>query len=216
MKVWIGILGVVGLLSTSLMAVESKVVIGDFANQQLKAWETKTFKGQTQYQLVKEGQRWVLKAQAKAAASGLTRKIKVDLTKTPFLNWSWRVDQALLPLNEQTKAGDDYAARIYVIVDGGLLVWNSKAVNYVWSASSARGSAWGNAYLPKNAHMLAVRGKQDKTGVWVTEKRNVRADFQSLLGVDIQAIDGVALMSDSDNSATETAASYGDIFFSAH
>lgn len=216
MKIGIGILGVVGLLSTSLMAAEPKVLISDFADQQLKAWEPKVFKGQTQYQRVQEGQRWVLKAQAKAAASGLTRKIKVDLTKTPFLNWSWRVDQALPLLNEQTKAGDDYAARIYVIIDGGLLVWNSKAVNYVWSASSARGSAWGNAYLPKNAQMLAVRGKQDKTGVWITEKRNVRADFQNLLGVDIQAIDGVALMSDSDNSAAETAASYGEIFFSAH
>lgn len=216
MKLWLGILGFVGLLSTSLMAAEPKVLIGDFASQQLKAWEPKVFKGQTQYQLVQEGQGWMLKAKAKASASGLTRKIKVDLTKTPFLNWSWRVDQALPLLKEQTKAGDDYAARIYVIVDGGLLVWNSKAVNYVWSGSSARGSAWGNAYLPKNAQMLAVRGKQDKTGVWVTEKRNVRADFQNLLGVDIQAIDGVALMSDSDNSGAETAASYGDIFFSVH
>ncbi len=215
MKLWILSLSCVGFLSTSLMAAESKVVIGDFSNQQLKTWDSKVFKGQTRYQLVKEGQRWVLKAQAKGAASGLTRKIKVDLTKTPFLNWSWRVDQVLPSLDEQSKAGDDYAARLYVVVDGGLLVWNSKAMNYVWSGSSARGSSWGNAYLPKNATMLAVRGQQDKTGVWMTEKRNVRADFQKAFGVDIQSIDGVALMTDSDNSGAETAASYGDIYFSA-
>ena len=203
------------LLSTNLSAAEANQVIGEFSARQLAPWDSKSFKGLTQYQLVKDGQRWVLSAKSQAAASGLTRKIKVDLTQTPFLNWSWRVDQPLAALNERTKAGDDYAARLYVIVDGGLLVWNSKAVNYVWSGSSARGATWGNAYLPKNAQMLAVRGKQDKTGVWVTEKRNVRADFQKLYGVDIQAIDGVALMTDSDNSGGEAAAQYGDIFFSA-
>lgn len=203
------------LLSTSLYAADSKLPIGEFSAKQLQAWDDKIFKGKTQYQLVQDGQRWVLSAKSKAAASGLTRKIEVDLTKTPFLNWSWRVDQALPALEEQTKAGDDYAARIYVIVDGGLLVWNSKAVNYVWSGSSARGTTWGNAYLPKNAQMLAVRGKQDKAGVWVTEKRNVRADFKKLYGVDIQAIDGIALMTDTDNSGGEAAAKYGDIFFSA-
>lgn len=203
------------LLSTNLLAAEANPLIGEFSARQLAAWDSKSFKGATQYQLVQDGQRWVLSAKSQAAASGLTRKIKVDLTQTPFLNWSWRVDQPLPALNEQTKAGDDYAARLYVIVDGGLLVWNSKAVNYVWSGSSARGATWGNAYLPKNAQMLAVRGKQDKTGVWITEKRNVRADFQKLYGVDIQTIDGVALMTDSDNSKSEAAAKYGDIFFSA-
>ncbi|MFZ1343261.1 DUF3047 domain-containing protein [Thiothrix eikelboomii] len=203
------------LLSTNLLAAEANPLIGEFSARQLAAWDSKSFKGATQYQLVQDGQRWVLSAKSQAAASGLTRKIKVDLTQTPFLNWSWRIDQPLPALNEQTKAGDDYAARLYVIVDGGLLVWNSKAVNYVWSGSSARGATWGNAYLPKNAQMLAVRGKQDKTGVWITEKRNVRADFQKLYGVDIQTIDGVALMTDSDNSKSEAAAKYGDIFFSA-
>lgn len=204
------------LLSTRLCLAEGQIAIGEFSKQQIQVWDTKVFKGKTKYQLVQEGQRWVLKATSKATASGLTRKLRVDLNKTPVLNWSWRVDQALPSLNEQTKAGDDYAARIYVIVDGGLLVWNSKAVNYVWSGSSARGATWRNAYLPKNAQMLAVRGKQDKAGIWVNEKRNVRADFQKLYGVDIQSIDGVALMSDSDNSGAETAATYGDIFFSAH
>lgn len=216
MRLKLGSLLCAYLLSTNLWAAEDKIAIGDFSKQQLQGWETKVFKGKTQYQLVQEGQRWVLSAKSQAAASGLTRQIKVDLTKTPFLNWSWRVDQTLPLLNEQTKAGDDYAARIYVIVDGGLLVWNAKAVNYVWSGSSARGATWGNAYLPKNAQMLAIRGKQDKAAVWVSEKRNIRVDFQKLYGVDIQAIDGVALMSDSDNSEAATAATYGDIFFSAH
>ena len=203
------------LFSSAAFAAGETLPIGEFSKGQLNGWDKKSFSGQTQYQLVQEGNLKVLKATSNAAASGLTRKIRVDLNKTPFLNWSWRIDQQLPGLNEQSKAGDDYAARIYVVVDGGLLVWNSKAVNYVWSSNSPRGKTWGNAYLPKNAMMTAVRGSQDKVGGWVREKRNVKADFKVLFGEDIDEIDGVALMTDTDNSKGSTSAAYGDIFFSA-
>ncbi len=203
------------LLGNLAIADGNTIPVGEFSKGQLAGWEPKVFSGKTQYQLVKEGNNTVLKATSNSAASGLTRKIEVDLSKTPFLNWSWRIDNKLAALNEQTKAGDDYAARIYVVVDGGLLVWNSKALNYVWSSHSPRGKEWGNAYLPNNAKMMAVRGSQDKAGGWVREKRNVAADFQRLFGTRILAIDGVALMTDTDNGKGQASAAYGDIYFSA-
>lgn len=206
---------VVGLLLSTWVGADSPVVpVGEFSRGQLQGWEAKVFSGKTDYQLVKENGQTVLKASSQSAASGLTRKIRIDLDKTPFLNWSWRVDKRLGKQDEQTKAGDDYAARLYVVVDGGLLVWRSKAVNYVWSSNQTRGKAWGNAFLPDNAKMLAVRGVQDKPGGWVQEKRNVKADFKTLFGEDIRYIDGVALMTDTDNGKGEVTAAYGDVFFS--
>ena len=204
-----------GLLLSSSVLAQGNIPVGEFSKGQLVGWEPKAFSGKTQYQLVKEGNNTILKASSNSSASGLGRKIRIDLTKTPVLNWSWRVDNKLEGLNEQSKQGDDYAARIYVVLDGGLLVWNTKALNYVWSANQPRGTAWGNAFVPNNAKMLAVRGQQDKVGGWVREKRNVRADFKRIYGQDVTHIDGVALMTDTDNSGGQATAAYGDIFFSA-
>lgn len=204
-----------GLLLSGSVLAQGNVPIGEFSKGQLAGWEPKAFSGKTQYQLVKEGNNTILKATSNSSASGLGRKMRVDLTKTPVLNWMWRVDNKLENLNEQTKQGDDYAARVYVILDGGLFVWNTKALNYVWSSNQPRGTTWGNAFLPKNAKMTAVRGTQDKVGGWVREKRNVRADFKRIYGQDITHIDGVALMTDTDNAKGQATAAYGDIFFSA-
>lgn len=213
MKTFIALIA--SLLIVNAGFADTRVSIGEFSKKQLSGWEPKVFKGKTHYQLVTEGNLTVLKATSNNAASGLGRRIKVDLTKTPFLNWSWRVDNKLGPLNEQSKAGDDYAARVYVILDGGLLPWRTKAMNYVWSSNSPRGKSWGNAFLPRNAKMLAVRGSQDKVGGWVREKRNVMADFKNIFGLNIKRIDGVAIMTDTDNSKGSASAAYGDIFFSA-
>ncbi|TCJ87053.1 DUF3047 family protein [Cocleimonas flava] len=202
------------LISGNAIAAD-KVPVGDFSAGNLSGWEQKSFSGTTSYNIVSDSGRKALKASSNKTASGLVRKIKVDLNKTPFLNWSWKVDGQLKGLNEQSKAGDDYAARVYVIIDGGLFPWNSKALNYVWSSNQNRGASWGNAYLPKNAKMTAVRGQQDRAGVWQKEKRNVKQDFKTLYGKNLTKIDAVAVMTDTDNGKGQVTAVYGDIFFTA-
>lgn len=152
-------------------------------------------------------------ASSEAAASGLVKKQRVDLNKTPFLNWSWRVENTLSPINEKSKKGDDYPARLYIIVSGGLFFWKTKALNYVWASEQKTGSVWPNAYT-SNAQMLAVESGGDRAGKWVHEKRNVKADLKKLFGEDIQYIDALALMSDTDNSKKTAISYYGDIFFS--
>jgi len=203
------------LLASAQASAAPRVNISDFANEQLQGWERKSFEGTTQYQVAQEGNLSILKATSRDAASGVAKRMRVDLQQTPFLNWTWRIGNQLQGVNEQSKSGDDYPARLYVVVDGGLIPWNSKAVNYVWASTSARGQSWGNAFLPNNAKMIAVRGAQDKPGGWVREKRNVRADFKRLFGKDIRYIDAVAIMTDTDNSGQQASAAYADVFFSA-
>ncbi|HPQ97064.1 MAG: DUF3047 domain-containing protein [Thiothrix sp.] len=199
--------------------VHADVMVGEFSKGQMargsSGWEVKVFSGNTNYNLGKDGRTTVLMAKSNGTASGLIRKIRVDLTKTPILNWSWRIDGRLAGLDERTKNGDDYAARIYLILDGGLMPWNSLALNYVWSSNTGRGQSWDNALMPKNAKMIAARGKADPVGKWVRERRNVRADFKRAFGQDIKFIDAVAIMTDSDNSRRSASAAYGDIYFTA-
>jgi len=200
--------------TTSAGAMVDRVSISNF-NQNLKGWEQKSFAGKTQYKIAIENGKKVLIADSMATASGLGKKIKVDLKKTPYINWSWKVDNTLKGLDETTKAGDDYVARLYVVKSGGPLLWKTKALNYVWSSNQSQEKIWRNAFQPKNAIMLAVRGNTDQPGQWVTEKRNVLEDFKRAFGKDIDNIDAVAIMTDTDNSMREASASYGEIYFTA-
>ncbi len=201
--------------AAAAIATEQRVDISNFSSGSLEGWEDKSFEGETSYTFINDQGRQVLSATSESSASGKGRKIKIDLTKTPYVNWSWKVDKGLPALDETSKAGDDYAARLYVVKSGGALIWNTKALNYVWSASQTREATWPNAFKPKNAMMLAARGTDDSIGEWVTEKRNVREDFKKLFGVDIKVIDAIAIMTDTDNSKLSASAVYGDIYFTA-
>lgn len=196
-------------------AMVDRVSITNFKNNSLKGWQQKSFAGSTAYHFSEENGDTVLIANSMSTASGIGKKIRVDLNKTPYMNWSWRVDNKLEGLDERTKAGDDYAARLYVVKSGGPLIWKTKALNYVWSSNQSKEAIWKNAFQPKNAVMLAVRGNADQSGQWVTEKRNVLEDFKKTFGKNIDQIDAVAIMTDTDNSHREASAAYGEIYFTA-
>jgi len=196
------------------LAAEPQLPLGEFSRNRLDGWEHKRFKGETRYQLQTLDGVMVLKADSRAAGSGLFKAQRIDLEQTPMLNWSWRIGNRLSGLNEQSKAGDDYAARVYVVVKGGLAFWQTRAINYVWTGNTAKDSVWPNAFAGNHAMMMAVRGPEASTNIWYSEKRNVRADLQELFGDDIRFIDAVALMTDTDNGGGQVSAFYGDIWFS--
>ena len=189
-------------------------IVGDFSQGRLTGWQEKSFSGHTEYRLIEHDGRRVLRAVSHAAASGYAREIRIDLSKTPYLNWSWKVAAPLQNLHEKTRSGDDYAARIYVVLDGGIFFWNTHALNYVWSGSQLVGSSWPNAFSD-HAVLLAVESGTDHAGQWRNYKRDLRQDLKDYLGVTPHYIDAVAIMTDTDNSGQSATAYYGDIWFSA-
>ena len=116
-----------------------------------------------------------------------------------MLNWTWKIDNVLTGVDERTRAGDDYAARVYVVFSGGLAFWRTRAINYVWSINQPVGSSWPSAYAD-NVHMIAVQSGLKQAGQWVNEQRNIRIDYQHIFGEKTRKIDAVAIMNDTDNS----------------
>ena len=192
----------------------SKVTMPTFSASELLTWKEKEFSGHTSYGLTEIGGQKVLKAESNNSASGLFLKIEVDLAKFPYLNWSWMIEKQINPGDEKSKSGDDYAARIYVIIDGGFLPWRTKALNYVWAKEVERGEIWDNAFAGKNAQMMALRSGKDKTETWYYEKRNIFEDLKMAFGSEFKKIDGLAIMTDTDNSKGQALSFYGDIYFS--
>lgn len=201
---------------SALSASAAEIVeVGKFNSGELTGWEVKEYEGRTDYSFTEIDGRKALMSKSRAAASGLIRKMEIDLHKTPYINWSWRVDNVMKGLDERTKKGDDYPARVYVIFSGGLQVWKTRAVNYVWSNSQPVGTEWPSAYT-KNNMKIAAQSGSEKLGVWINEKRNLVEDFRRLFKKDSPAkLDAVAIMTDTDNSGGEATAYYGNIYFTS-
>jgi len=201
-------------LSTAALASTSAPIV-PIATVTTDTWEEKQFEGSIDYQAVVIDGIVALRAHSISSASGLYWEQRIDLYQTPYLNWHWRVDKILPLLDEKTRSGDDYAARIYVVIDGGLWFWRTRALSYVWSSSMEQESAWDNAFAGSKVRMLALRNNDSAASIWHVEKRNIFQDLKHHFGDEIRYIDAIAIMTDTDNSKGEAIAYYGNIFFSA-
>jgi hypothetical protein len=174
-------------------------------------WSSREFQGRTGYEVVRKNARPAIHARCDNSASALYLERRIDLTATPVLEWTWLVETTLPgEFDETHRTGDDYAARIYAVIDGGWRTWRTRAVNYVWATHQREDASWDNAYA-RQARMLAVRSGEDDTGRWRTQRRNLREDFRILHGRDVGHIDGLALMTDCDDTGATVEAWYGEI-----
>lgn len=191
---------------------QDKIVIGTFTQDEMSQWRERSFIKNTNYRVTGE----VLEASCTDQASVLYRKVTIDLERTPILHWSWRVDGVHPELDDTTKAGDDYAVRLYVVnAANSIFPWRAKAVNYVWANSQPKGAAWPSAFADNDIMVATQSGQPAEPETWLKEVRNVREDYNKYFGEDITSIDSVAIMTDCDNSKLPSKGYYRDIWFSA-
>ncbi|MBF0310517.1 MAG: DUF3047 domain-containing protein [Magnetococcales bacterium] len=184
-----------------------------FTPEEMARWEEQTFRGATRYTPLLHQGRAALRAEAHGSASGRILRQRIDLRQTPFLHWSWFLPASPLDSNPREKQGDDFALRVYVLFSGGWAFWQSRAINYVWSAREAAGSNWPNPFTDR-ARMVSVRQGPEAVGRWVEEARDIRQDHRNLFGYDVDYVDALAIMSDTDNTGSSATGYYGEIVFS--
>ena len=185
----------------------------------------------TNYSLVKDGERIVVKAASQASSSGLTREVRIDPREYPIIQWQWKVSNILKAGDVAKKEGDDYPARIYVTFqydsqkvglfgkakyEAAKLIYGQypplDAINYIWESRAPVGTTVPNPYTDQ-VHMIVVESGPAKLNTWITEERNVYEDFKRAFGKDPPMISGVAIMTDTDNTGESAEAYYGDITF---
>lgn len=199
-----------------LLLVETAAFADDFHPI---GWEEVFFEGETDYQFKQVKQtdenqaeytRWAVLSHSRQSASGWIYKKKIDLEQTPLLTWSWKKIQGIQSnVDEQSKDGDDFVARVYVIKKG-FFPWQTLAISYVWSRQYPMGTVWPNPYT-SNAMMVVVESGDDLG--WKQYKRNIKEDFERYFNKKVDSIDGVAFMTDTDNTKTSAKAAYRDIHF---
>ena len=215
MKIINIILGIIFLTTNVLLAEEIKVF--DFTETELSKLQVRKVRGadnKTLYTLGKNDGGNYLKSVANNAASGLGKEIKVDLNKTPFINITWKIEKDLPGIKENTKKGHDFAARVFVIKKTGATPLSNRAINYVFSSNNQVGSNWTSPYTKKSIDNVLASTKND-LNKWITVKTNVKEDFKKFHNLDVDELDGIAIMSDTDNSKKKSVAYFQNIYFSA-
>ena len=154
-----------------------------------------------------------LKAVADNAASGLGKEVKIDLNKTPFINITWKIEKDLPGIKENTKKGHDFAARVFAVKKTGATPLSNRAVNYVFSSNNDVGFHSPSPYTKKSIDYV-LASTENNLNEWVTVKSNVKEDFKRFHDLDVNKLDGLAIMSDTDNSKMKAIAYFQNIYFS--
>jgi hypothetical protein len=206
---------------TSLIFLSSAhaetVKVFEFTEKELSALEIRKVRGadnKTSYTVGSNENGNYLKAVADNAASGLGKEIKIDLNKTPFINITWKIEKDLRGIKENTKKGHDYAARVFAIKKTGATPLSNRAINYVFSSNSEVGENRPSPYTKKSIDNVLATTK-DNLNVWVTVKANVKEDFKKFHDLEVNELDGLAIMADTDNSKMKSIAYFQNIYFSA-
>ena len=209
------------ILITSLLFLSSAhaetVKVFEFTEKELSVLEIRKVRGadnKTSYTIGSNENGNYLKAVADNAASGLGKEIKIDLNKTPFINITWKIEKDLRGIKENTKKGHDYAARVFAIKKTGATPLSNRAINYVFSSNSAVGENRPSPYTKKSIDNVLATTK-DNLNEWVTVKANVKEDFKKFHDLDVNELDGLAIMADTDNSKMKSISYFQNIYFSA-
>ena len=195
----------------------NEIKIFHFTDSEISALKVRKVRGadnKTIYTLGSNENGNYLKAIADNAASGLGKEVKIDLNKTPFINITWKIEKDLPGIKEDTKKGHDFAARVFAVKKTGTTPLSNRAINYVFSSNNDIGLNWPSPYTKKSIDNVLSTTKEN-LNEWVTVKANVKEDFKKFHDIEVNELDGLAIMSDTDNSKMKSVAYYQNIYFSA-
>ena len=194
----------------------NEVKVFEFTESELSQLQVRKVRGadkKTVYSIGANENGKYLKSVADNAASGLGKEVKIDLNKTPFINITWKIEQDLKGIKENTKKGHDFAARVFAVKKTGATPLSNRAINYVFSSNNDVGLNWPSPYTKKSVDNV-LSSTKNSLGEWVTVKSNVKEDFKKFHDLDVNELDGLAIMSDTDNSKMKSIAYYQNIYFS--
>ncbi len=219
-------IAVVSLLIGGLSPIPLQAeIFEDFDS--LDRWEPLTFRkidAHTEYDLVTEDGKKVLRARADASASGIIFTERFKVAESPFVEWSWKISNTVEGGNAAEKDGDDYAIRIYIIFpyDPSRVSFLDKvkyetvrrlygeypplsSLNYIWANRPHE-----EEYLPNpftdQAMMIPVDTGSGYAGQWRTHIVDIREDYRKAFGEEVPDEASLAIMSDTDNTGTSATA----------
>jgi hypothetical protein len=127
------------------------------------------------------------------------------------VHWRWRAMTLPKGGDECTSGRGDSAAVVYVTWKRGLRYHTLK---YVWSAVGAKGRVCDRKRNPFLAQDTVVLESGAPLGEWRDEEIDLAAEYQRHFGdSDVPDLEGLGIMTDGDQTRSESAADYGTFTF---
>jgi hypothetical protein len=202
-----------GTLAAVLALPPDTVLFEDFGAGWPDRWREKDFSfiKPNRIRVLQEDGRDVLRIDSSQSASGLWRDLSLRPGPSGRIAWRWKVAGALSGnTDEKMKAGDDYAARVFVIFESRRFSRKTRTICYVWAGTSPVGSVFPSPYSESVA-MVVLQSGEGNAGRWQAEERDFVRDYRSFFNEPPKEVTGVALMADTDNTKTRTTAWFDDI-----
>ena len=187
------------------------------------------FKKNTVYRLENYQGKTVLSANSKTSASGLAVKLRPRQASNLLLQWEWKATNPIINADNADGYADDAPLRILVAFDGNKSKLPLKekmtfemanlisgqempyaTLMYIWSGKSPVDTIITNAHTSR-IKMIVVDSGWDNLGQWHKHQRDLAADYKRAYGEAPGEVIGIALLTDTDNTKSETRAFYGDI-----
>ena len=164
------------------------------------------------FTVIEDGGRRALHMRSHEDHSTIARRVSVDLTATPILEWSWK----LLHLPERADLRrwetSDAAPHVFVVWRRRPELIRSRLIGYVWDPALPVGTVQ-KSQKTGTVTFIVVRSTTDRLGQWLTERRNVAADFRSVYGEDAESPSAIALSIDTNDTKSKSEGSIGQIVF---
>ena len=137
------------------------ITVFEFTKNELKDLKVRKVKKFTTYILGSNENGNYLRAEAEGVGSGLGKKIEIDLNITPYINITWKIEKDLSGVDEKSKKGHDYAARVFVVKKTGLTALSNKAINYIFSSNNSIDEYWRSPYTKSSIDYVLSTTKEN-------------------------------------------------------
>ncbi len=227
------------LETSSSLGEVNRIAIAKFtaekeADGSPKGWKTVTYfnTAPTSYEVVKDGDRYVLKAEGIGTCSSLFREVKAELKDYPIISWKWKISNVIRQAIETREDRNDSAARVMVVFQASpeeVPSWYGfeylisrifrknepvgPRIEYIWGNKIEKGKILDNPEV-RYSKVIVLESGEGKANRWVWERRNLVDDYKAAFGTDPGGILALGIQTDADQSNEGVTAYYGEIFLS--
>jgi hypothetical protein len=173
-------------------------------------WQVKVNHGRPDFSVCSDSLGPCLHLKSVKASFGIERRVNIDAVEMPFLTWRWKVTQLPAGGDFRHPASDDQAAQVLVAFA------DRRVLTYIWDTSAPKGTAQSASAIPL-VHIFAVvcESGAAETGQWVSESRNLAADYQRAFGKPAPRVNGLRIQINSQHTGTVAESYFGEVAFSS-
>jgi len=194
-------------------------------------WEPVAFPGKvrTAFRAQERDGRDSVQAESKSSASMLRQRLRIAPEQLGRLSFDWQVEGLLDGADMTAQGRGDSPVRLVLAFDGdrrqfsprnAMLNELTRAITgeempyavlmYVWSNDQPVGTVITNPRTDR-IRKIVVESGAARLQQWLRYERQIAEDFERAFGEPPQALQSVAIMTDTDNTRGQTKAWYGQI-----